>query len=124
MKLSQKKRHDPEFDRRDVNIITQNALADATYLMYIRAHYNRSTQQDPPFFAGLVNQILARPGHGQFEQLGVKDRMLGLLKYPARPLDWLFGEKIGKAIERDRRAGTSFFKPEKPPDSIKGRSIN
>ncbi len=44
------KKFDPKFDRRDVYIITQNALADGTYLSYIRAHYNRSTQEDPPFF--------------------------------------------------------------------------
>ena len=43
-------RRDPDFDRRDVYIITQNALADATYQNYIRAHYNRSTQTDTPFF--------------------------------------------------------------------------
>lgn len=41
---------DPLYDRRDVYIITQNALADGTYLNYIRSHYNRSTQIDPPFF--------------------------------------------------------------------------
>jgi len=44
---------DPNFDRRDVYLITQNALADGTYLNYIRAHYNRSTQIDPPFFSEL-----------------------------------------------------------------------
>jgi tetratricopeptide (TPR) repeat protein len=44
------KKVDPTFDRRDVYLITQNALADGTYLSYIRAHYNRSTQIDPPFF--------------------------------------------------------------------------
>lgn len=47
------KKRDPDFDRRDVYIITQNALADGTYLDYIRAHYNRSTQIDPPFFQDL-----------------------------------------------------------------------
>jgi tetratricopeptide (TPR) repeat protein len=41
---------DQKFDRRDVYIITQNALADNTYLEYIRAQYNRSAQTDPPFF--------------------------------------------------------------------------
>ena len=45
---------DQKFDRRDVYIITQNALADGTYLNYIRAQYNRSTQIDPPFFQELV----------------------------------------------------------------------
>ncbi|MDB6065202.1 MAG: hypothetical protein JWR26_1410 [Pedosphaera sp.] len=45
---------DQKFDRRDVYVITQNALADLTYLEYIRAHYNRSTQIDPPFFQELL----------------------------------------------------------------------
>ncbi len=44
------KRRDPNFDRRDVYIITQNALADQTYLDYIRAHYFRSNQEDTNFF--------------------------------------------------------------------------
>ncbi len=48
--LEPDERANPAFDRRDVYIITQNALADGTYLSYIRAHYNRSTQKDPPFF--------------------------------------------------------------------------
>src|SRR5882762_2635298 len=48
------KPRDPNFDRRDVYIITQNALADGTYLEYIRSHYNRSTQKDPPFFQELL----------------------------------------------------------------------
>jgi tetratricopeptide (TPR) repeat protein len=41
---------DQKFDRRDVYLITQNALADGTYLDYLRAQYNRSQQIDPPFF--------------------------------------------------------------------------
>ncbi|HEX4342224.1 MAG TPA: tetratricopeptide repeat protein, partial [Verrucomicrobiae bacterium] len=45
---------DPLFDRRDVYIITQNALADGTYLEYIRSQYFRSAQIDPPFFSELV----------------------------------------------------------------------
>ena len=32
----------PKFDRRDVYIITQNALADNTYMSYIRDHYDYS----------------------------------------------------------------------------------
>ena len=39
---------DQKFDRRDVYIITQNALADGTYLNYIRAQYNRSTKSIRP----------------------------------------------------------------------------
>lgn len=49
-----KKPRDPDFDRRDVYIITQNALADNTYLDYIRAHYFRSAQQDLPFFQEML----------------------------------------------------------------------
>ena len=49
-----KKPRDPAFDRRDVYLITQNALADGTYLDYIRAHYFRSAQQDPPFFQEML----------------------------------------------------------------------
>ncbi|HZF01112.1 MAG TPA: DUF2723 domain-containing protein [Methylomirabilota bacterium] len=41
---------DPAFDRRDCYLITQNALADGTYLDYLRAQYFRSAQIDPPFF--------------------------------------------------------------------------
>ena len=49
-----KKPRDPKFDRRDVYLITQNALADPPYLEYIRAHYFRSAQIDPPFFQELL----------------------------------------------------------------------
>ena len=52
-----KHKRDPDFDRRDVYIITQNALADGTYLQYIRAHYNQSTQTDPHFFQELASKI-------------------------------------------------------------------
>ena len=45
---------DPHFDRRDVYLITQNALADGTYLQYLRAQYFRSAQKDPLFFQELL----------------------------------------------------------------------
>jgi tetratricopeptide (TPR) repeat protein len=45
---------DPNFDRRDVYLITQNALADGTYLQYLRAQYFRSAQKDPFFFQELL----------------------------------------------------------------------
>ncbi len=48
---------DQKFDRRDVYIITQNALADGTYLDYLRAQYNRSKQIDPPFFSELSKYL-------------------------------------------------------------------
>ncbi len=55
------KKRDPNFDRRDVYLITQNALADGTYLNYIRAHYNRSTQSDAPFFESMFRALLKDP---------------------------------------------------------------
>lgn len=53
---------DQKFDRRDVYIITQNALADGTYLNYLRSQYNRSQQSDPPFFSRLFKYVLAVGG--------------------------------------------------------------
>jgi len=119
--IKPEQRRNPDFDRRDVYIITQNALADATYLMYIRSHYNRSNQPDPPFFAGLVDHLqgmfLSRQARdskarGLPYETGGLAKLAGLFHGPAKPLDWLFGEKVGKAIERDRRAGSSLFEPE------------
>jgi tetratricopeptide (TPR) repeat protein len=54
--IAPKNKRDPEFDRRDAYIITQNALADGTYLQYIRAHYNRSAQIDPEFFSEIMKK--------------------------------------------------------------------
>ncbi|HYV33209.1 MAG TPA: hypothetical protein VEO53_19130, partial [Candidatus Binatia bacterium] len=90
---------DPEFDRRDVVLITQNALADGTYLQYIRAQYNRSAQIDPPFFSELVR------GPKEIEA-GEKTNILACMM---RPLDRFF-LKLGDDIENERRAGTSFLK--------------
>jgi tetratricopeptide (TPR) repeat protein len=85
---------DQQFDRRDVYLITQNALADPTYLDYIRAQYNRYKQVDPPFFQELLPTELP----------GIFHEPTGLLK----PLDSVF-ETIGAKIERRRRTGTSWF---------------
>lgn len=92
-------RRDPEFDRRDVYLITQNALADPPYLNYIRAHYNRSAQIDPPFFSELLR--------------GPREAEIGAFtNFIARsmlPLDrYLLNH--GDAVEKERRAGSSFFK--------------
>ncbi|MGA2557797.1 MAG: hypothetical protein ABSG04_16125, partial [Verrucomicrobiota bacterium] len=86
---------DQNFDRRDCYVITQNALADPTYLDYIRAQYNRSAQQDPPFFQLLLPTELPRVFHG-----------------PTASLKWLddIFETIGANIERQRRTRTSWFK--------------
>ena len=87
------KPRDPNFDRRDVYIITQNALADGTYLNYIRAHYNRSAQLDPPFFQELLR--------------GQKERELNyttnfLARIAGVVLDKPF-ESLGASIEARRR---------------------
>ena len=90
---------DPSYDRRDVALITQNALADGTYLNYIRAHYNRSAQIDPPFFTELAR------GPKELER-GDKTNFLAKL---AKPLDDFF-LTLGDNIEKNRRVGESFFK--------------
>ena len=93
---------DPNFDRRDVVLITQNALADGTYLQYIRAQYNRSAQIDPPFFTELARGQrelageLRTPNH-----TNIVARMLA-------PVDRFF-LGLGDDIEKSRRAGSSFF---------------
>jgi len=89
---------DQKFDRRDVYIITQNALADGTYLDYIRAHYNRSTQIDPPFFSELLRS-------DDEKQLNYKTNLLARL---VTPLDTVF-ESIGARVETRRRTFTSWF---------------
>ncbi len=86
-----KNKLDPNFDRRDVYLITQNALADKTYLDYIRAHYNRSAHTDPYFFSELVR--------------GDKERSMGRTNLLARallPLDHFFTD-LGARIEKRRR---------------------
>lgn len=99
--IKPEQRRNPNFDRRDVYIITQNALADHTYLSYIRAHYNRSTQEDPPFFQALLLSERDRtsPPARQWEIAA---------KHPASkvllgPLDRSF-TRIGADIEARRRA--------------------
>lgn len=95
------KRRDPKFDRRDVYLITQNALADGTYLNYIRAHYNRSTQQDPPFFQEFfrpADEILHNSYTNWFAKM-------------FSPLDSFF-TNLGKKVEARRRAEGVYPKTE------------
>lgn len=89
---------DPKFDRRDVYLITQNALADMTYLQYIRAHYNRSAQIDPPFFSELLRG----------EQERIANVETNIIARIVTPIDRFF-LKLGDNIEKKRRAGTSYF---------------
>jgi tetratricopeptide (TPR) repeat protein len=98
--LKPEHRTDPGFDRRDVYIITQNALADNTYLDYIRAHYNRSDQYkyDKPFFLGMLNDLKS-------EARGRTNSLAWLFS----PLDRVI-QGLGASIEEERRSGESLFK--------------
>ncbi len=89
---------DQHFDRRDVYIITQNALADGTYLDYIRAQYNRSTQIDPPFFQELFRSDKERQDNYS----------TNFLARAVQPLDRFF-TGLGDRIEERRRTYTSWF---------------
>src|SRR5579863_4006740 len=91
-------KEDQNFDRRDVYIITQNALADGTYLDYIRAHYNRSKEIDPPFFQELCRSAKEK-------EQGYQTNFLARL---VSPLDTLF-ESNGDRVEKRRRTYTSWF---------------
>jgi tetratricopeptide (TPR) repeat protein len=88
---------DQNFDRRDVYLITQNALADGTYLDYLRAQYFRSQQKDPPFFSELARTIF-------------KDQpyQTNLLARIVSPLDWIFTAR-GARVEKRWRVSTSWF---------------
>ncbi len=108
---------DQNFDRRDVYLITQNALADGTYLDYLRAQYFRSQQQDPPFFSELA-RTLAKD----------RDYETNLLAKIVSPLDTYF-EARGARIEKRWRISTSCtftgpilrICPRSPPDCIPRR---
>ena len=104
---------DPKFDRRDVYIITQNALADGTYLSYIRAHYNRSVQRQMeltdqtygPFFQQLFRR-------SKEKELNYETNFVARLMMP---LDRIF-QRIGDNIEKERRCFTSWFTDENYTD--------
>ena len=90
-------KEDQKFDRRDVYIITQNALADGTYLDYIRSQYFRSAENDPPFFRDFVSYVLGIP-------FGTDSSFVsGLSEFAYNTLDIPFN-KLGASIEKRRRA--------------------
>lgn len=94
------KPRDPTFDRRDVYLITQNALADPAYLNYIRAHYNNSAQRalDTPFLQEMLRPKAERAN-------GIHTNALARM---AAPFDRAISG-LGRAIETSRRAGSSWF---------------
>jgi len=95
------KPHDPKYDRRDVYLITQNALADGTYLCYLRSQYNRSKQIDPPFFQELLRADKEKQDN----------YTTNLLARMVIPLDGFFAN-LGDKVEKQRRTFTSWFKPD------------
>ncbi len=114
-------RFDPDFDRRDVYVITQNALADATYLNYIRAHYNRSTQLDPPFLHDFVMYLQSiamgrkeadKRLAGQPYRLNPVAKTIGSLTNLVAPFDRLIING-GKWVEDGRRRRGVY-----PPNEI------
>jgi tetratricopeptide (TPR) repeat protein len=94
---------DQKFDRRDVYIITQNALADGTYLDYIRSQYFRSAEKDPPFFREFVTYVLGIPfGENSSLVHSLAEMSYSLLDVPFT--------KLGKSIE-DRRRKDGVYPP-------------
>jgi len=88
---------DQKFDRRDVYLITQNALADGTYLDYLRAQYNRSQQQDPPFFREFFKYVLGIPlGENSPVVRAISEASYHVLDVPFT--------KFGAKVEARRRA--------------------
>ena len=97
---------DQKFDRRDVYLITQNALADGTYLDYLRAQYNRSQQKDPPFFSEFLKYVLGIPlGPNSAFVDAISDAAYHVLDVPFT--------KLGANIEARRRAQGVY-----PPNEI------
>ena len=96
---------DQKFNRRDVYLITQNAVADPTYLDYIRAQYNRSTQYRSAVFPNAAADEVSAD------------------TFTSRPaaLAWLddIFESIGAKIEWRRRTGTSWFAEDQFKDAAK-----
>lgn len=90
-------KEDQKFDRRDVYVITQNALADGTYLCYLRSQYNRSQQIDPPFFSEFIKYCLSFPlGQDNGAVNSLADAAFHVLDVPFT--------KMGAAVEKRRRA--------------------
>jgi len=116
-------KQDQKFDRRDVYIITQNALADGTYLDYLRSQYNRHLQIDPPFFSRLFKYACAVAGLTTPDAI-VRDGIEtgngdsgnalieGISKLLYNTLDVPF-TKLGKHVESRRRAEGVY-----PPNEI------
>jgi tetratricopeptide (TPR) repeat protein len=116
---------DQKFDRRDVYLITQNALADGTYLDYLRAQYFRSQQHDPPFFGRFFRFIAVTIGIGSpanvvmdlnSEDAGKGNSGNWLVEHISSLLDTILDKPLtdlGAKIEARRRAEGVY-----PPNEI------
>ena len=113
---------DQKFDRRDCYLITQNALADGTYLEYLRSQYNRHLQIDPPFFSRLFKYVaalghLTTPGMIAVDgDLGSGDSGNSLIEGVASLLYTVLDRPFtawGKHVETRRRAEGIY-----PPNEI------
>ncbi|MEZ5406198.1 MAG: tetratricopeptide repeat protein [Verrucomicrobiia bacterium] len=71
-------KRDPSFDRSDLALITQNALADGTYMKYIRSHYD----------------VSRRTHYNAFERWLGRDEM-----YPKDPLILPTDEEVQQAFQ-------------------------
>ncbi len=99
-------RNDPKFDRRDLYIITQNALADNTYLHYIRDHYDVSRPR--------MGACELSPSDSWLDRLGKRysasaQSFLGREKlYPKEPLilpdDGQFNEIFSQVVQSSNGA--------------------
>lgn len=90
---------DQNYDRRDVYIITQNALADPTYLQYIRSQYYASDekQYDTPFF----QEVLRGPAEHDKLSPYYGTNILARIAYNVldKPI-----YALGASVEKRRRA--------------------
>jgi len=57
----EKTKRDPQFDRRDLYIVTQNALADTFYNRYIRSHYTAERPTEFSWFEKLLGRDKTYP---------------------------------------------------------------
>jgi len=99
-------KEDQKFDRRDVYIITQNALADGTYLQYIRSQYNRSAEKDVPFFCELFKYVVTLPFKSNPDSYNSVANN-GLVKAVYNTLNFLLDKpftSFGASVEKRRRA--------------------
>ncbi len=85
----------PQFDRRDVYIITQNALADATYLSYIRDHYDHSRPN--PASPATLEKFL--PWQRAWMRLAWKPLLRDIL-YPREPIRIPTEQELSQAFQQ------------------------